>query len=47
MADVAAAANAIATTSREIAPAPPAAAPPGFSLTLLTGAVKDDLRVFR
>ena len=48
MADVAAAANAIATAIRGIAPPPPAAAAPqSVSLTPFTGAVTEDFRVFR
>ena len=47
MADVAAAANAIATAIRGIAPPPPAAAPQSVSLTPFTGAVTKDFRVFR
>ena len=40
MADFAAAANAIATAIRGIAPPPPAAAPQSVSLTPFTGAVR-------
>ena len=50
MADVAAAANAIATAITGIAPPPPAAAPQNVSLTSFTGAVRavtEDFRVFR
>ena len=47
MADVAEAANTIATAIRGIAPPPPAAAPQSVSLTPFTGAVTEDFRVFR
>ena len=47
MADVAAAANAIATAIRGIATPPPAAAPQSVSLTPFTGTVTEDFRVFR
>ena len=47
MTDVEAAANAIATAIRRIAPLPTAAAPQSVSLTPFTGAVTENFRVFR